>query len=64
MNAIDSKENSIDKRKEYWSWFRVVNKSDILEVRGMIHAKLREELERNTELKTYPIVFREQKSVQ
>lgn len=30
----------------------------------MIYAKLREELEQNTELKTYPIVFREQKSVQ
>lgn len=30
----------------------------------MIYAKLREELEENTELKTYLIVFREQKSAQ
>ena len=50
--------------KNYESWFRVVDKNGILEVRGMIYAKLREELEQNTELKTYLIVFREQKSVQ
>lgn len=30
----------------------------------MINAKLTQELEQNTELKTYLIVFREQKSVQ